>query len=106
MTNVSNALPSGKMILSKGVYVDPPTPKQIEAWLEANGYEKDTDEPISESGYDWYRGMSRIWVVHTGSDMWLIQKAWEAIDDITFSTVNPAKSRRQVYDEIMTYPKE
>ena len=94
-----------KIIIDKGVQVECPTQEQFEAWLEANGFGK-----IEEWGTEWFNswclGMTEILVYKKGSDMWMAQKGWETIDDITFWTVNPVKSRRTVYNEIMAYPKE
>lgn len=96
-----------KIILEKGLTVECPTQKQFESWLEANGFTK-IEESETEYFNSWCLGMTEILVFKEGksSDMWIAQKSWEAIDDITFSTVNPIKSRKTIYAEIMLYPKE
>lgn len=91
------------MNIEKGVHVECPTPKQIEAWLEAHGYGQ---IETYDNGNEWCLGVSCILVVHTGSEMWLVQKAYDAIDDLAFSSSGIGKTRLSIYNEIIQYPKE
>lgn len=110
----------GKMtdhiILEKGLHVECPTRKQFEAWLTVNGYGLDVDYE-SDRFSCWYKGMTEILVYNQGSDMWLAQKATEAIEHLAFSTISHYvqtpmgqqgvyKTKSEIYKEIMEFPKE
>lgn len=105
-----------RIILEKGLYVECPTRQQLEAWLTANGYGED-QEYESEKYSCWYKGMTEILVYKQGSDMWLAQKAAEAIEHLANSTIDHYestsmgdrgvyKTKLQIYNEIVAHPKE